>query len=73
MSIFHRWQVALTGEQRVRLEERGRREGRPVPDLVREAVDIYLVADVADPTRVLDASFGSLPDLRVPGRGEWDG
>ena len=72
MGIFQRWHAALTGDQRARLEERARREGRSVPELVREAVDSYLAAVIADPNAVLDDTFGSLPDLRVPGRSEWD-
>jgi hypothetical protein len=72
MGIFQRWHAALTGEQQARLEERARREGRSVPELVREAVDSYLGAVIADPNAVLDGTFGSLPDLRVPGRSEWD-
>jgi len=39
--------------------------------LVREAIDRYLeVAPEAE--HALDATFGSLPDLHVPSRDEWD-
>ena len=38
--------------------------------LVREAVDAYLAA-TPDPEVALDRTFGSLPDLIVPSRDEW--
>lgn len=66
-----RTQVYLSVDQRRRLDERGRREGRPMASLVREALDAYL-ADVPDADAALEATFGVLPDLEVPGRDEWD-
>lgn len=66
-----RTQIYLTAEQRRRLDERGRLEGKAMASLVRDAIDRYLaVAPESD--RALDATFGSLPDLDVPARGEWD-
>ena len=66
-----RTQIYLTAEQRRRLDERGRREGRPLAALIREAVDRYLES-TPDARTALDETFGSLPDLDVPARDEWD-
>ena len=66
-----RTQVYFTEEQRRRLDERGQREGRPMAALVREAVDRYL-ADTPVAAKQLDETFGSLPELDVPPRDEWD-
>lgn len=66
-----RTRIYLTAEQRRRLDERGRREGRPLTSLVREAVDRYLDS-APDARSTLDETFGSLPDLDLPGRDEWD-
>ena len=66
-----RTQIYLTSEQRRRLDERGHREGRALASLVREAIDRYL--EVApEAAEALDATFGSLPDLEVPARDEWN-
>lgn len=64
-----RTQIYLTDEQRARLSERARAAGRPVSELVREAVDAMLAADDD-----LDATFGSAPGIgsRVPSRDEWE-
>jgi hypothetical protein len=66
-----RTQIYLTVEQRRRLGDRGRREGRAMASLVREAVDEYLAARV-EVEPALQTTFGALPDLAVPDRGEWD-
>jgi len=66
-----RTQVYLTREQRRRLDERGRRDGRAIAELVREAVDRYL-SEPLDAEAALDRTFGAFPDLEVPPRGEWD-
>ena len=66
-----RTQIYLTAEQRRHLDERGRREGRPMASLVREAIDQFL-AGTPDPDSALGATFGSLPELEVPSRDEWD-
>jgi len=54
-----RTQIYLTDEQRARLSERARATGRPVSELVREAIDLLLAADDD-----LDATFGSAPAIR---------
>lgn len=65
-----RTQVYLSEEQRRRLDERGRHEGRSMAALVREAIDKYLAAS-PDQDEALEDTFGSLPDLAVPSRDEW--
>jgi predicted DNA-binding protein len=64
-----RTQIYLTDEQRARLSERAKATGRPVSELVREAIDVLLEADDD-----LDATFGSAPGIRskVPSRDEWE-
>jgi predicted DNA-binding protein len=69
-----RTQVYLTTEQRARLAELGERDGRSLAEHVREALDAYLEGRGQDDwARAGDASFGAVPDLRVPERGaaEW--
>ncbi len=67
-----RTQIYLTDDQRRRLDARGRRSGAPMARMIREAVDAYLAEDRPDPQGALDETFGTLPDLEVPGRDEWD-
>jgi hypothetical protein len=67
-----RTQIYLTEEQRRGLDERGHRTGAPLARMIREAVDIYLADDGTDPDAALDATFGSLPELELPSRDEWD-
>ena len=66
-----RTQVYLTAEQRRRLDDIGRREGRAMAALVREAIDQYLAAP-GDPEAALAATFGVLPGIEPPDRDEWD-
>jgi hypothetical protein len=40
--------------------------------VVREAVDAYMAEVPSDVGVVLDETFGSMPDLEVPPRSEWD-
>ncbi len=67
-----RTQIYLTSHQRARLDEVARREGRSLADVIREAVDAYLLDAGPGSRRALDATFGALPDLEVPARDEWD-
>ena len=67
-----RTQIYLTRDQRERLDEVTRRQGKSLADVVRQAVDEYLARSVLDLQSALDASFGSMPDLEVPPRDEWD-
>jgi predicted DNA-binding protein len=66
-----RTQIYLTRDQRRRLDELGQADGRTLAALVREAIDRYLEAS-PDAEETLTETFGSLPDLEVPPRSEWD-
>jgi hypothetical protein len=70
MSI--RTQIYLTREQRARLDALVRREKKSLAQLIREAIDAYLSDGSADPREALAATFGSMPDLVIPSRDEWD-
>lgn len=67
-----RTQIYLTDDQRRRLDVRGRRSGAPLARMIREAVDAYLADDALGVEAALDESFGTLPDLELPSREEWD-
>jgi predicted DNA-binding protein len=65
-----RTQVYLTEEQRRRLDERSRSDGRSLASVVREAIDAYLAA-TPDASAALEETFGALPGLETPSRDEW--
>lgn len=67
-----RTQVYFTEEQRKRLDEVARRKRTTLAHVVRDAVDAYLGREAPDYDAVLAATFGSVPDLEVPPRHEWD-
>ena len=67
-----RTQVYFTEQQRQALDEMAKRDGRTLAELVREAVDAYLARTPSDPDTVLDETFGSIPDLKIAPRREWD-
>lgn len=67
-----RTQVYLTKEQRRRIDRLADREGVTLAEVVRRALDVYLDAELPDPTAALAATFGAAPDVTVPGRDEWD-
>jgi hypothetical protein len=67
-----RTQIYLTDDQRRRLDARGRRTGASMARMIREAVDAYLGSDGRDAQAALDETFGTLPDLELPSRDEWD-
>jgi predicted transcriptional regulator len=67
-----RTQIYLSTEQRRRLDELRRVEGRSLAELIREALDAYLEREPGNPSAALAATFGALPDLDVPSRDEWD-
>ena len=67
-----RTQIYLTDEQRKRLDQRSRRTGAPLARMIREAVDTYLADDEPDVRAALDEAFGTIPELEVPPRSEWD-
>ena len=67
-----RTQIYLTEDQRDRLDELVRREGRSLAALIRVAVDEFLARSAPDPEQALDLTFGSAPEFEVPPRNEWD-
>ncbi len=67
-----RTQIYLTDDQRRQLDARGRRTGKPLARMVREAVDEYLADRSFDAEEALNETFGSVPDLELPSRDEWD-
>lgn len=68
-----RTQIYLTKEQRKRLDELSAQRGVTLAHLVREAVSAYLADRRGqDIEAALDATFGTMPDLEVPSREEWD-
>jgi hypothetical protein len=80
MASATRTQVYLTAEQRRQVDELRARDGRTLAEVIRTALDEYLSThgrdaaerERAETQRVLDETFGSIPDLRVPPRDEWD-
>ena len=67
-----RTQVYFTEEQRRKLDLRAAREGKTLAEVVREAVDAYMTDEPADVAALLEETFGSMPELEVPSRTEWD-
>ena len=71
-------QVALTPEQRRKLDARSKRERKSRSQIVRDALDAYLTSEPRstfsreETQKVFDATFGSMPNLTVPPRSEWD-
>ncbi len=75
-----RTQVYLTQEQRDQIEELRARDGRTLAEVIRSALDEYLethgrAAEAKERTerqRVLDETFGAIPDFPYPDRSDWD-
>ncbi len=67
-----RTQIYLTGQQRQRLDEIRRRDGRSLAEVVREAIDQYLDRSGESMEEALEATYGTMPELDVPSRDEWD-
>jgi metal-responsive CopG/Arc/MetJ family transcriptional regulator len=67
-----RTQIYLTPELRARVDDVMRREHKSLAQIVRDALDAYLAAQRPDPDAALAATFGSMPDLSVPQREEWE-
>src|SRR5947199_10821360 len=71
-----RTQIYLTAEQRKRLDELGRREGKSMAELIRTAIDRFLQerAQLTDEEaeELLRSTFGIAPDFEVPTR-DWGG
>jgi len=68
-----RTQIYLTPEQRERLDAIRGRDGRSLAAVVREAVDQYVGRSHAESVQeALDATYGTMSDVEVPSRDEWD-
>lgn len=66
-----RTQVYLTAEQRAQIDELRRRDGRSLAEIVREALDSYLMTEHADAGTALASTFGIHPEFTAPSRNEW--
>jgi hypothetical protein len=64
--------VYFTADQRRRLDALAEREGKTLAEIVREAVDAYVAQSPPDLDAALDETFGTMPELDVPSRDEWD-
>jgi hypothetical protein len=67
-----RTQIYLTVEQRAAIDAKIKREGKSLAWIVREALDQYLAPKPPDLDAILDRTFGTIPDLEVPPRSEWN-
>lgn len=67
-----RTQVYLTADQRRRIDELTDAEGLTLAEVVRRALDAYLVPGRADAESSLTSTFGAAPDAGYPDRDEWD-
>lgn len=65
-----RTQVYLTEEQRRRIDQMVESEGVPMAEVIRRALDEYLVDEV-EPTAALAATFGAAPSAGAPSRDGW--
>jgi len=68
-----RTQIYLTERQRKALDARRRRERKTLAAVIRDAIDAYIgTPATAETQRIVDASFGSIPDFKIPPRhGAW--
>ncbi len=66
-----RTQVYLTEEQRRRIDALTEVEGITLAEVVRRALDLYLLSVDASPDAALEATFGADPDATMPDRDEW--
>jgi hypothetical protein len=48
------------------------REHKGLAEIIREAIDAYLATTAPDVDEALNATFGTIPDLIVPSRDEWN-
>jgi predicted DNA-binding protein len=65
-----RTQVYLTEEQRARIDRVAEAEGVTMAEVIRRAIDEYVVDD-HDPATALAATFGAAPSADVPSRDGW--
>lgn len=68
-----RTQIYLTAEQRAQIDAECARTGASLAEVIRAAIDEHLGRRAnEDYQRVLDETFGAIPDLSLPPRSEWD-
>jgi metal-responsive CopG/Arc/MetJ family transcriptional regulator len=67
-----RTQIYLPEDLRRRVDERAEAEGKPMAEVVREALEHHLTQRPDDVQGVLDATFGAVQDAGAPSRDEWD-
>ena len=67
-----RTQIYLPAELRKRVDERADAEGKPMAEVVREALEHHLAQPLDSVLDVLDDTFGSVVDAWAPPRDEWD-
>ena len=65
-----RTQVYLTEDQRNRIDRAAEAEGVTMAEVIRRALDEYLVGE-ADPKTALASTFGADPAAEVPTRDGW--
>ena len=67
-----RTQIYLTPELRSMIDDVMRRERKSMAQVIREALALYLAEKRPAPDAALKSTFGSMPALSVPPRGEWE-
>jgi hypothetical protein len=68
-----RTQIYLTTQQRRLLDALRRARGLSLAALIRDAIDAYLAApERTDLGPHFERTAGSIPDLTVPSRAEWE-
>jgi hypothetical protein len=69
-----RTQIYIDDDQDRLLERRAKAAGTTKSALIRRAIDVFLMRkrENSELERILDETAGSMPDLQVPSRDEWD-
>jgi len=67
-----RTQIYISAGQRAKLDALRKRSGKSLAQLIREAIDAQLAQEAPSAPEALDETYGSMPDLVVPSRSEWD-
>ena len=74
MYIMKRTQIYLDDDQDRRLQARARAEGTTKSAVIRDAIEAFLsrASRRTELAAALKRTAGSLPDIEVPSRDEWD-
>lgn len=67
-----RTQIYLTPDQRLWINELAGVQGVTMAEIVRRALDAYLLTGHADANATLARTFGAAPDAGYPDREGWD-